>query len=75
MNIFVIIAALAFPQDNCIEWAELVEAIEAIPTEQRTWSRWLHEAEPVTRRYVLSARNWLAIGKTGAQAWQECGSV
>lgn len=60
---------------DCASWARLVESIEAIPPEQHQWARWLHESDSVTKRYILSARNCLASGKTSAQAWRECGSV
>lgn len=70
-----LVTALSFPQGDCVSWARLVESIEAIPPEQHQWARWLHESDAVAKRYILSARNWLAAGKTSAQAWRECESV
>lgn len=75
MVAIVLLAALSFPQGDCAAWARLVESVEAIPVEQHQWPRWLAESDAVTKRYLMSARNWLKAGKTGAQAWRECESV
>lgn len=71
----VLLAALTFPQGDCASWARLVESVEALPAEQQQWGHWLAESDSLAKRYILSARNWLASGKTGAQAWRECESV
>lgn len=75
MTALVLLAALSFPQGDCHAWARLVESVEAIPVEQHQWARWLHESDSLTKRYIMSARNWLDAGLNSQQAWAECGSV
>lgn len=60
---------------ECPTWARMVERIEALPADGRDWQTWMSEADPIVKRYVLSARNWLEAGRTSRQAWNECPST
>jgi len=42
----------------------------------RAWDAWLAQADGrVMLRYLLTARNWLASGRTSREAWRECEST
>lgn len=71
-----ILSRCVYADEQCIAWAELVERVEQMSDEQRQWSAWLAQADgQVMLRYLLTARNWLASGRTGEQAWLECEST
>ena len=76
MLLGVVWSGLVRADSQCIAWAELVAAVEQMPPDQRQWPVWLAHADGrVMLRYLLTARNWLASGRTSREAWRECEST